>query len=246
MWALDHFKNYLLGKQFSILTDHKGLIRALKDDKYTKTAQSRLTRWADKLLPFDFTVEHLSGKDMGLVDYLSRHPSCEPLPVSLDDEKFVVALVNQISTLLGFDHLMPRNSWPQIRNKFSQQILAHDVIHCNTIGQSIDHVTSQEIEREKRILNAAETFQTIVDDSKISVCQNLHSRTEDCYPSCNIIDFSTNYKILKDISEQLEHTEQLEHSNINIMNTLTPSTSNPPDNPSERTLSKEKSSKAFK
>ena len=119
VWALDHFKNYLLGKQFSILTDHKALIGARKDDKYTKTAQSRLTRWADKLLPFDFTVEHLPGKDMGFVDYLSRHPSGESVPVSLDDEKFVIASVNQISTLLGFDHLMPRNSRSQIRNKFS-------------------------------------------------------------------------------------------------------------------------------
>ena len=64
VWALDHFKNYLLDKQFSILTDHKGLIGALRDDKNTKTAQSRLTRWADKLLAFDFTVEHLPGKDM--------------------------------------------------------------------------------------------------------------------------------------------------------------------------------------
>ena len=34
VWALDHFKNYLLGKQFSILTDHKALTGALKDDKY--------------------------------------------------------------------------------------------------------------------------------------------------------------------------------------------------------------------
>ena len=78
VWAPDHFKNYLLGKQFSILTDHKALIGALKDDKCTKTAQSRLTRWADKLLPFDFTVDHLTGKDMRFVDYISRHPSGEP------------------------------------------------------------------------------------------------------------------------------------------------------------------------
>ena len=116
VWALDHFINYLLGKQFSTLTDHKTLIGALRDEKYTKTAQSRLTRWADKLLPFDFTVEHLPGKDMGFVDYLSRHPSGEPVPVSLDDKKFVIASVNHISTLLVFDHLMPRNSWSQMRN----------------------------------------------------------------------------------------------------------------------------------
>ena len=126
-----------------------------------KTAQSRLTCWADNLLPFDFTVGHLPGKDIGFVDYLSRHPSSEPVPVSLDDENFVIFSVNQISTLLGFDHLMPRYSWPQIKNKFSQQVLAHDVTQCNTIGQSIDHLTSQEIEREKRIVNDAETFQAI-------------------------------------------------------------------------------------
>ena len=93
-WALNHFKNYLLGKQFSILTDHQALIGAPKDDKYTKTAQPRLTRCADKLLPFDFTVEHLPGKDMGFVDYLSRHPPGEPVPVSLDAKKFVIASVN--------------------------------------------------------------------------------------------------------------------------------------------------------
>ena len=104
MWALDHFKNNLLRKQFSILTDHKALIGALRDEKYTKTAQSRLTHWADKLLSFDFTVEHLPGIDMGFVDYLSLHPSGKPVPVSLDDEKFVIASINQISILLGFDH----------------------------------------------------------------------------------------------------------------------------------------------
>ena len=33
VWALDNFKNYLLGKQFSILTDHKALTGASKEDK---------------------------------------------------------------------------------------------------------------------------------------------------------------------------------------------------------------------
>ena len=40
--------------------------------------------------------------------------------------------------------------------------------------------------------------------------------------------------------------KQLEHSNIDNMNTLTLSTSNPSDNPSEITPSKEKSSKKVK
>ena len=242
-WTLNHFKNYLLGEQYSIITDHKALIGALREDKYNETAQSRLTRWADKLLPFDFTVEHLPGKDMGFVDYLSRHLSGKPVPISLDDKKFVIASKNQISTLLGFDHLMLRNSRTQIRNNFSQHFLAHDVIHCNTISQSTDHMTCQEIEREKRFTNAAETFQAIANYSNISVCQSSHSRTEDCDSSCKINDFFTNYKTLKDMAEQLELTEQIEHSKTDNTNTLTPSTSNPSDNPLERSPSEKKTVK---
>ena len=245
VWTLDHFKNYLLGNQFSILTDHKALIGALKDDKYTKTAQSSLTRWADKLLPFDFTVEHLPGKDMGFVDYISRHPSGEPVPVSLDDEKFVIASVNQISTLLGFDHLMPRNSWSQIRNKFFQHFLAHDVTSCNTIGQSKDHMTCQEIECEKRIPNAAETFQAITNYSNISVWQNSHSRTEECDSSYKINNFFTKFNILKEMAEQIESNQQKELTTNENMDNLTPSTSNPSDNPVKRLPSKKKTINIF-
>ena len=176
---------------------------------------------------------------MVFVDYLSRHPSGKPVPVSLNDENSVIASVNQINTLLGFDHLMPRNSWSQIRNKFSQHFLTHDVTHCSTIGQSTDHMACQEIEHEKRIANASETFQAIVNYSNIPVCQNSHSRTEDCDSTCKVNDFFfTSFKILKDMAEQLELTEQKEHSITENMDTLTPSTSNPSDNPLERSPSK--------
>ena len=73
---------------------------SLKDDKYTKKAQSRLTRWADKLLPFDFIVDHLLGKKMGFVDYLSRHPSVEPVTVSYEDKKIYFSKSNNYSSRL--------------------------------------------------------------------------------------------------------------------------------------------------
>ena len=132
-----------MSKQFSILTDHEVLIGASKYDKSTQTAQYRLTRWAEKLLPFDFTVEHLPGNEMGFVDYLSKHPSGEPEPVSHDDENFFISSVNQITTLLGFEHLMPRYSRPQLKNKFLQQLFSHDVIFCNAIGQPANNKSSE-------------------------------------------------------------------------------------------------------
>ena len=61
VWSCEHFRNYLLGNQFEVLTDHKAIISALKTNRGNKTHQSHLTRWADRLLPFDFDVLHTSG-----------------------------------------------------------------------------------------------------------------------------------------------------------------------------------------
>ena len=107
-------------------------------------------------------------------------------------------------------------------------------------------MTSHEMEREKQIANAAVTLQTIFTHFKISVCQNLHSRTEDCFPSCKVIDFFINYKTLKDISDQFDLTEQHEYSTVNNTQTLTPNSSNPSGTPSIQTSIKEKSSKQVK
>ena len=60
--ATDHFKYYLLGSKFELITDHTALLSALKPNRANKSRQSRLTRWVDKLLPCTFTINHLPGK----------------------------------------------------------------------------------------------------------------------------------------------------------------------------------------
>ena len=64
---------------------------------------SRLTRWLDRLFPFDFQIEHKPGAKIGLADYLSRHPSREATPISTYDNMFTVAKINLIRTALGFN-----------------------------------------------------------------------------------------------------------------------------------------------
>ena len=78
-----------------VLTDHKAIISALKTNRGNKTHQSRLTRWADRLLPFDFDVFHISGCKLGIVDYLSPFPTFEaPRPNSFD-EQYVVKCISR-------------------------------------------------------------------------------------------------------------------------------------------------------
>ena len=75
VWAIEHFKNYVYGVKFQVISDHKALALVLKPNRSNKTFSSRPIRWVDRLLPFKFEVIHAPGRVLGFADYLSRHPS---------------------------------------------------------------------------------------------------------------------------------------------------------------------------
>ena len=102
VWAIEHFKYYLYGRRFTLITDHQALVSALKSNRGNKTYQSRLTRWIDRLIPFDFDIHHLAGSKMGLIDYISRHPVGKPQPPAYWDENFVVALIDDFVKCVEF------------------------------------------------------------------------------------------------------------------------------------------------
>ena len=76
------------------------LLSALKDNRGNKTYQSRLTRLVDRLLPFNFSVEHIAGKNMGFADYFRRHPTSAAIPISKDDKNFVINLIDSFKFML--------------------------------------------------------------------------------------------------------------------------------------------------
>ena len=98
--ATEHFRNYLYGTEFQIVTDNKALLSALSANHGNKTMHSRLTRWVNRLLPFNFKISHLPGKDMGFTELLSGLPSGKALPISHYDDEFVVASINKTQNIL--------------------------------------------------------------------------------------------------------------------------------------------------
>ena len=66
--ATNAFKVYLLGRKFTIVTDHRSLewLDRLKENN------ARLTRWSLALQPFDYRVKHRPGIENGNADALSR------------------------------------------------------------------------------------------------------------------------------------------------------------------------------
>ena len=82
------------------MSDHKVLQSALKANKGNKIFSSRLTRWVNRLLPFDFSLIHAPGRTIGLADHLSRQPSeyCGSTvrAEEMFDSLFTINVVNEI------------------------------------------------------------------------------------------------------------------------------------------------------
>ena len=70
---MGHFKQYLFGNLFHLVTDHEPLKWIMTTEKLT----GKLARWSLLLQEYDFTVEHRKGIDKTNADCLSRYPlSC--------------------------------------------------------------------------------------------------------------------------------------------------------------------------
>ena len=63
-----------VGKRVNLLTDHRALQPLLKKNRAHKQYSAIVTRWLDRLSHFDDNVQNTAGKNIPLMDYLSRHP----------------------------------------------------------------------------------------------------------------------------------------------------------------------------
>ncbi|XP_071629552.1 uncharacterized protein [Temnothorax longispinosus] len=77
VYAVQHFRPYLYGKKFKLITDHKPLtwLHKLKDPT------SRLARWRIKLTEYDYEIIYKPGKINANADALSRNPVTNIFPI---------------------------------------------------------------------------------------------------------------------------------------------------------------------
>ena len=67
---IDHFRHYLIGRSFTVRTDHGSLTWLWK----FKNPEGQLTRWLEKLQEYDFTIQHRQGCKHSNADAISRIP----------------------------------------------------------------------------------------------------------------------------------------------------------------------------
>ena len=72
VFALTRFRQYVLGRHVDIFTDHKPLLSIVR--KPFDDVPPRLQRWLVALMPYDYNLQHVPGKQLFCTDALSHAP----------------------------------------------------------------------------------------------------------------------------------------------------------------------------
>ncbi|XP_065320533.1 uncharacterized protein LOC135928107 [Gordionus sp. m RMFG-2023] len=93
LFGIEKFHNFIYGRKFILRTDYKPLERLFGEKRdLPKISNNRLTRWAWKMVAYDFSVEYRSGRENVIADALSRLPLHDIIPNR--DTKHALAIRN--------------------------------------------------------------------------------------------------------------------------------------------------------
>ena len=70
--AVDHFRHFIMGRHFKLLTDQKGVAYLFDSRPKNKIKISKLNRWRMELTVFNFEISYRSGASNVAADALSR------------------------------------------------------------------------------------------------------------------------------------------------------------------------------
>lgn len=143
VWAVEKLKNFLWGRPFTLVTDHKPLTYMM-DGIRSGNASSRLVRLIARLQEFNFEILHIPGGKNVTADCLSKLlPAPENDNEIIDQHECVVAVVDAASSCntiiseewkesLEADSILSKvkefvaNGWPTCKNlEYSLQGYAH-------------------------------------------------------------------------------------------------------------------------
>ena len=133
VWAATRLKDFLLGRKFSINTDHKPLQFLFGENKEIPhaTASCRIIRWALTLMQYDYEIKHIPGKNIPHADALTRleytsnsDERIDGFCNSLQTENEVgfqngVLHRNEIKSELSRDSLLQRIMWRVVTGNWS-------------------------------------------------------------------------------------------------------------------------------
>ncbi len=126
VWGCERFERFLLGRTFTLYTDHKNLESLFAGHYSNASGNAKLLRWVLRLQPFDFRAQYLEGKMNIPADFLSRGIARHQPRRSIEDS-IVIALIDEdyISNIKPFYDLLPLDdSGNDVSDSIASRVLA--------------------------------------------------------------------------------------------------------------------------
>ena len=116
-----HFRPYLLGREFTLRTDHGSLVWL----RNFKEPEGQLARWLEKLQEYNFVITHRKGTSHRNADALSRVLPCKQCGrANHIDEGEEITTVNAVETLPFQTHTHDDIRKLQLEDPMLQPILS--------------------------------------------------------------------------------------------------------------------------
>ena len=117
VWSLLRMRQLLIGRKFTLVTDHKPLLAIYGGVSLPKVSAARMVRWAIILQQFDFRIKYQSGSSIGHADAFSR------LRFACDESTNVDRVINNVS-----DDMVCTEFVHRIRNQMLHDTTAQSVL----------------------------------------------------------------------------------------------------------------------
>lgn len=191
VWSMKHFRPYLFGRKFKVLTDHRPLVYLFS----MTDPSSRLTKFRLALEEYDFSVHHVKGTENVTADALSR------IVIESSELKNMSDRENERMNVMTRAQSRNKNNQEQERNNASTSII-----------NGLDHPTVVEVLKqpektvELRLLLETE-FNIKVKNKKQGIHKQINNFIYD--KDSQIIYTNQNHRSASDLGTSLRDLEKI-------------------------------------
>ena len=174
-FALMKFEHYVIGRPFTILTDHAALVALNGKVKLT----GRMQKWAEFFGRFDFTIKHLKGKLNVVPDALSRIPYTDIVEEN-DRKPFKTTRFNSVHSIKYFNQDDYLENYPirvyKPRSIMKKKCNVNAVTRAQSKRLAEESMDSEDHNFDDLELDSDDYIDTDVDDSAIEQPLVKHSK----------------------------------------------------------------------
>ena len=138
VFGVKRFHQYLYGRQFVIISDHKPLMHIFNTSKaIPNMASARIQRWAITLSAYTYTINYKSGKEHANADAMSRLPLTDPLPEVPDPPEMVLLMEHLASTPVSAQQIKRLTDRDPVLSEVKKFVLQGWPLRSDTMSEDL-------------------------------------------------------------------------------------------------------------